>query len=236
MKYFLIIFSLILVSCTKHDDTASYSTEDAEERFIKSYPDLKIDSIEKINNSFFEILIGEQIFYLTSDLNYLLAGNIIELDTGINLTQQKIENFRLSVLRSLDKNDTIVYKPKKTDHIITVFTDISCPYCKKLHNELPDLLENNIEVRYVLFPRNGIDDDAYANMASLWCSERKKDLLETAFDGDFIEEAKCENPLKRNLELAYSLRVNGTPMIFTETGKVIPGYVPHKQILNTLNN
>ena len=235
MKYFLTILFLMLVSCSQHDAT-SYTTKDAEERFIKSYPDLKIDSIEKINNSFFEILIGEQIFYLTSDLNYLLAGNIIDLGSGINLTQQKIENFRLSALKTLDKKDTIIYQPKKIDHIITVFTDVSCPYCKKLHNEIPDLLNNNIEVRYVLFPRNGIDDDAYVDMASLWCSEDKKDLLETAFEGDFIKEEKCENPLAKNLELAYSLRVNGTPMIFTESGKVIPGYVPYKQILNTLNN
>ena len=225
----------MLVSCSQHEAT-SYTTKDAAERFVKSYPDLKIDSIEKINNSFFEILIGEQIFYLTSDLNYLLAGNIIDLGSGINLTQQKIENFRLSALKTLDKKDTIIYQPKKIDHIITVFTDVSCPYCKKLHNEIPDLLNNNIEVRYVLFPRNGIDDDAYVDMASLWCSEDKKDLLETAFEGDFIKEEKCENPLEKNLELAYSLRVNGTPMIFTESGKVIPGYVPYKQILNTLNN
>lgn len=235
MKYLLTILFLMLVSCSQHEAT-SYTTKDAAERFVKSYPDLKIDSIEKINNSFFEILIGEQIFYLTSDLNYLLAGNIIDLGSGINLTQQKIENFRLSVLKTLDKKDTIIYQPKKIDHIITVFTDVSCPYCKKLHNEIPDLLNNNIEVRYVLFPRNGIDDDAYVDMASLWCSEDKKDLLETAFEGDFIKEEKCENPLAKNLELAYSLRVNGTPMIFTESGKVIPGYVPYKQILNTLNN
>ena len=235
MKYLLTILFLMLVSCSQHEAT-SYTTKDAAERFVKSYPDLKIDSIEKINNSFFEILIGEQIFYLTSDLNYLLAGNIIDLGSGINLTQQKIENFRLSALKTLDKKDTIIYQPKKIDHIITVFTDVSCPYCKKLHNEIPDLLNNNIEVRYVLFPRNGIDDDAYVDMASLWCSEDKKDLLETAFEGDFIKEEKCENPLAKNLELAYSLRVNGTPMIFTESGKVIPGYVPYKQILNTLNN
>ena len=235
MKYLLTILFLMLVSCSQHEAT-SYTTKDAAERFVKSYPDLKIDSIEKINNSFFEILIGEQIFYLTSDLNYLLAGNIIDLGSGINLTQQKIENFRLSALKTLDKKDTIIYQPKKIDHIITVFTDVSCPYCKKLHSEIPDLLNNNIEVRYVLFPRNGIDDDAYVDMASLWCSEDKKDLLETAFEGDFIKEEKCENPLAKNLELAYSLRVNGTPMIFTESGKVIPGYVPYKQILNTLNN
>ncbi len=235
MKYILILSMLALVSCTQQD-TTTYTTKDAEEKFIKSYPDLKIDSIEKINNSFFEILIGEQIFYLTTDLNYLLAGNVIDINSGINLTQQKIENFRLSVLDTLDKNDTIIYKPEQTDHVITVFTDITCPYCKKLHNEIPNLLENNIEVRYVLFSRNGIDDDAYTNMSSLWCSENRKNLLEKAFDGDFIDEIKCDNPLARNLELAYTLRVNGTPMIFTESGKVIPGYVPYKQILNTLSN
>ena len=235
MKYFLIVSLLVLVSCSQQNDQ-SYSIEDAQDKFIKTYPDLEIDSIEKINNSFFEILIGEQIFYLTADLNYLLAGNIIELNSGINLTQQKIESFRLSVLEKLDNNNVIIYKPKRTDHVITVFTDVSCPYCKKLHNEIPDLLQNNIEVRYVLFPRNGIDDDAYMNMASLWCSENKKELLEKAFEGDFIDEAKCDNPLSTNLELAYALRVNGTPMIFTESGKIIPGYVPYKQILRALNN
>ena len=234
MKYFLLLFFLMLVSCSQQN--TGYSTKDAQDKFVSTYPDLKIDSIEKINNSFFEILIGEQIFYLTADLNYLLAGNIIDLESGINLTQQKIENFRISVLKTIDEKDIIIYKPKKTDHIITVFTDVSCPYCKKLHNEVPDLLENNIEVRYILFPRNGIDDDAHMNMASLWCAENKKDLLEKAFDDDFIEKSECENPLSANLELAYSLRVNGTPMIFTEDGRVIPGYVPYKQILSTLNN
>ena len=108
----------------------------------------------------------------------------------------------MSVLKKLDNNNVIIYKPKRTDHVIIVFTDVSCPYCKKLHNEIPDLLQNNIEVRYVLFPRNGIDDDAYMNMASLWCSENKKELLEKAFEGDFIDEAKCDNPLSTNLELA----------------------------------
>ena len=130
MKYFLIVSLLVLVSCSQQNDQ-SYSIEDAQDKFINTYPDLKIDSIEKINNSFFEILIGEQIFYLTADLNYLLAGNIIELDSGINLTQQKIESFRLSVLKKLDNNNVIIYKPKRTDHVITVFTDVSCPYCKK---------------------------------------------------------------------------------------------------------
>ena len=112
MRYFLIFGFIALVSCTQNN-TNSYTTKEAEEKFIKSYPDLKIDSIDKINNSFFEILIGEQIFYLTADLNYLLAGNIIDIDSGINLTQQKIENFRISVLETLDKKDTIIYKPKK---------------------------------------------------------------------------------------------------------------------------
>ena len=112
MKYFLIIFILALVSCAQHD-TANYTTKDAEDRFIKSYPDLKIDSIEKINNSFFEILIGEQIFYLTSDLNYLLAGNIIELDSGINLTQQKIENFCLKTAKELSLENELAKKMRK---------------------------------------------------------------------------------------------------------------------------
>jgi len=130
----------------------------------------------------------------------------------------------------------MIFKPKKTDHILTIFTDTSCPYCQKLHNEIPDLLENNIEIRYVLFSRNGNDVDAYHQLVSAWCSADKLDALEDLFAGDILDDiSNCENPIARNFDYAGSLSVEGTPTIFLEDGRIIPGYQNYKNILAFIN-
>ena len=145
-------------------------------------------------------------------------------------------NQRLSIIDSIDMKNFMIFKPKKTDHILTIFTDTSCPYCQKLHNEIPDLLENNIEIRYVLFSRNGNDVDAYKQLVSAWCSADKIDALEDLFSGDILDDASnCENPIARNFDFAGSLSVEGTPTIFLEDGRIIPGYQNYKNILAFIN-
>jgi thiol:disulfide interchange protein DsbC len=145
-------------------------------------------------------------------------------------------NQRLSIIDSIDMKNYMIFKPKKTDHILTIFTDTSCPYCQKLHNEIPDLLENNIEIRYVLFSRNGNDVDAYKQLVSAWCSDDKVDALEDLFAGDILEDiSNCENPIARNFDYAGSLSVEGTPTIFLEDGRIIPGYQNYEKILAFIN-
>ena len=223
-----------IISCSNQKDNNEYTIDDARDKFSTSYPNLNIDSIERINDSFFEILIGEQIFYISTDLEYLLAGNIINLDSGKNITQDRIRKHRLAILNTIEDKDTIVYSGKKIDHSLIIFTDTTCPYCQKLHNEINSLITNNVQVKYVLFSRNGPEDDAYQEMVSIWCSDNQKKSIKTAFNGNFVEQANCKNPLDKNQALAYKLRVNGTPMIFTESGDVIPGYVPHRKIIELL--
>ena len=145
-------------------------------------------------------------------------------------------NQRLSIIDSIDMKNYMIFKPKKTDHILTIFTDTSCPYCQKLHNEIPDLLENNIEIRYVLFSRNGNDVDAYHQLVSAWCSADKLDALEDLFAGDILDDiSNCENPIARNFDYAGSLSVEGTPTIFLEDGRIIPGYQNYENILAFIN-
>ena len=235
MRLLLFLILISFISCSNQKDNYEYTTDDAREKFLNAYPNLSIDSIERINNAFFEILIGEQIFYISTDLEYLLAGNIINLDSGKNITQDRIKKYRLAILNTIDDKDTIVYSGKKIDHSLIIFTDTTCPYCQKLHNEINSLITNNIQVKYVLFSRNGPEDDAYQEMVSIWCSDDKKKSIKTAFSGNFVEQANCKNPLDKNQALAYKLRVNGTPMIFTESGDVIPGYVPYKKIIEILD-
>jgi len=228
----LLITIMLLVSCAKRDEV----DVDIRKTVSNAYPDVAIDEIKKIDDNFHEIIINKQIYYATNDGKYLIVGNVINLNTKESITENTKMNQRLSIINSIDMKNFMIFKPKKTDHILTIFTDTSCPYCQKLHNEIPDLLENNIEIRYVLFSRNGNDVDAYQQLVSAWCSADKIDALEDLFSGDILDDASnCENPIARNFDYAGSLSVEGTPTIFLEDGRIIPGYQNYKNILAFIN-
>jgi thiol:disulfide interchange protein DsbC len=228
----LLITIMLLVSCAKRDEVDL----DIRKTVSNAYPDVDIDEIKKIDENFHEIIINKQIYYATNDGKYLIVGNVINLNTKESITENTKMNQRLSIIDSIDMKNFMIFKPKKTDHILTIFTDTSCPYCQKLHNEIPDLLENNIEIRYVLFSRNGNDVDAYQQLVSAWCSADKVDALEDLFSGDILDDvSNCENPIARNFDYAGSLSVEGTPTIFLEDGRIIPGYQNYKNILAFIN-
>ena len=228
----LLITIMLLVSCAKKDEV----NVDIRGTVSNAYPDVAIDEIKKIDDNFHEIIINKQIYYATNDGKYLIVGNVINLNTKESITENTKMNQRLSIIDSIDMKNYMIFKPKKTDHILTIFTDTSCPYCQKLHNEIPDLLENNIEIRYVLFSRNGNDVDAYQQLVSAWCSADKVDALEDLFAGDILDDiSNCENPIARNFDYAGSLSVEGTPTIFLEDGRIIPGYQNYENILAFIN-
>ncbi len=229
---FLFLTLALLVSCAKRDD----ADIDLRKTISIAYPDIAIDEIKKIDENFHEIIINNQIYYATNDGKYLIVGNIIDLNTKESITENTKMNQRLSIINMIDMKNLMIFKPNKTDHILTIFTDTSCPYCQKLHNEIPGLLENNIEVRYVLFSRNGSEVDAYQQLVAAWCSDNKVKALEDLFAGDILEEgAKCENPIAKNFEHASSLSVEGTPTIFLEDGRIIPGYQNYEKIIAFIN-
>ena len=232
MKNILFFLALILiVSCTK-------KKEDPDIRTVvtKAYPNVMIESLKKIDDNFHEIIINKQIYYATNDGKYLIVGSVIDLDTKESITENTKMSQRLSIINNIDKKNLIVYKPEKPEHILTVFTDSSCPYCQKLHNEIPSLLKNNIEVRYVLFSRNGNNVEAYNQLVFAWCSEDRLSAVDSLFNGDLLDDIdQCDNPMDKNFEYAGLLSVEGTPTIFLEDGRIIPGYQNYKNILSFIN-
>jgi len=233
-KLYLILVTLCLVSCSQ--------TEEGEQLDIKktisdAYPTVDIKDIKKIDNNFHEIIINNQIYYATNDGKYLIIGNVIDLQTKESITENTKMKQRLSIINSIEKENLVIYKPEQTKHVLTIFTDTSCPYCQKLHNEVPRLLENGIEVRYILFSRNGDGVEAYKQLASAWCSKNKEEAVESLFEGDILDDVDiCENPLNKNSEYASLLSVEGTPTIFLEDGRVIPGYQNSEKIITFINN
>ena len=111
-------------------------------------PGIEIQSIKPSGVAgLLELTYGSQIVYATPDGRYIVDGDIIDLKNQVNLTETSKETVRVSMLNELGDKNMLVYKPEKAKHHITVFTDVDCPYCQRLHNEMNDYLQGGVEVR-----------------------------------------------------------------------------------------
>lgn len=184
----------------------------------------------------YEVLIGGDIVYLDGDANFMFRGELIDLEKRINLTDQTLNNERQKLVSALEDNQTVMYKPKgETKHTITVFTDIDCPYCRKMHEEMDQYLEAGIAVRYALYPRAGVGSPSYDKLVNVWCADDAPQAMTDAKSGKTVEAKTCENPVQSHMELGQMVGVNGTPAILLEGGQLIPGYRPARALAPMLD-
>ena len=129
----------------------------------------------------------------------------------------------------------IIYEPKKTEHTLTVFTDIDCGYCRKLHQQIAEYNALGIRIRYMAFPRAGIDSESYNKTVDVWCAKDRKQALTDAKNGKEVTSESCNSPIQAQYELGRRLGVTGTPALFLESGEMLPGYVPPKRLKEILD-
>jgi thiol:disulfide interchange protein DsbC len=201
---------------------------------------IEATNIEGVSAVFFEN--GDVIYSDKTGKNFI-AGNffsIVENKDGSsqikNITQLFHDENRIKSLKQIDKSDMIVFpaEGKKKTHIY-VFTDIDCYYCQKLHKEVPALNKGGVEVRYLGFPRSGLNTPSYKKLQSAWCSEDKLTAMNKLKSRQTVEEKNCDsNAIAQQFELGQKLGVNGTPAIITSTGKLISGYMKANQLVQRL--
>jgi len=137
---------------------------------------------------------------------------------------------RVSALDKLGEDQMVVFSPKNPKHTVTVFTDIDCPYCRKLHQEMDGYLKEGIKVRYLFFPRAGIGSKSYDKAVSVWCSADRNQAMTDAKAGKDLGNKTCDNPVATHYKLGEELGVQGTPAIVTDDGRMIPGYLPPERL------
>lgn len=180
----------------------------------------------------YQVIVGTQVVYMSVDAQYMIEGDLFNLRTQENITEDAKSAIRLKTLDELGDESMVIYRPEKVENIITVITDIDCPYCRRLHGEIPDYMKNNVEVRYVFMPLKGADD--MKKTVSVWCSDDQQLALDIAKAGGEIDEKKCDNPIQKHLSVARDLGVRGTPAIILEDGQMLPGYVPYDKLVAEL--
>jgi thiol:disulfide interchange protein DsbC len=186
----------------------------------------------------YEFAQGADVSYLTADGKYFLDGNLYDMATRENLSEALRTRARLALISAVPESQMLIFSPKNPLYTITVFTDVDCAYCRKLHSEMAELNRLGIRVRYMFYPRSGPNTDSWKKAEVVWCSANRNEALTQAKLGAKLDMTKtCDaNPVAREYALGQSIGVRGTPAILTENGDYISGYMPPRELVQEIKD
>lgn len=236
-----IVISLVLINGAG----AAFANEPSEEvkaGIKKLAPTAVVSSMDKTPiKGVSEIIIstGQQggsgeVFYMSDDGEYLFNGNIIETSTKKDITDERKSGLRKEIIDKFSDNEKINFFPDEMKYKLTVFTDIDCGYCRKLHSQIDEYNKLGIGISYMFFPRSGINTPSFDKAVTVWCSDDQQSALTNAKSGISLETKQCDNPIKEQYLAGRAAGVTGTPALVLSNGKLLPGYLAPKDLLNRL--
>ena len=240
-KSLLVLFAslFLLAGSTLAEGDASADT--ATEAKIRNalevlLPGLKPDSIRPTPiGNLFEITLGTRIVYITDDGRFLVQGKLIDLETRAEITDERLSELKLSALQSIGEERMVVYSPEEPKHQITVFTDIDCGFCRRMHAEMDQYHKQGIAIRYLFYPRAGVGSDSYNKAVSVWCADDRHAAMDSAKAGQAVPPSTCDNPVEAHYELGRQMSVQGTPALVLADGEIVPGYVEPARLRRALD-
>jgi thiol:disulfide interchange protein DsbC len=209
---------------------------DPRAAIVKKVEGLKLEDVRMTPvNGVYEITRDSEVSYVSSDGRYAFFGDLYDLDADDNLSETRRRGIRARIIETVPESEMVVYSPKDPKYTITVFTDIDCGYCRRLHSQIAEYNRLGIRVRYLFYPRTGPDTESWHKAEAVWCSANRADALTRAKNGENVKSAKCSADIvKRDYELGHKLNVDGTPAIFLASGEMLPGYAPPAKLVKYL--
>ncbi len=184
----------------------------------------------------YEVLIGARLYYVSADGRYFIQGQMTDIETGKNLTEAKVATVRKKLLDEVGEDNMIVYGKGDEKHTVDIFTDIDCGYCRKLHAQMDEYNAEGIRVRYLFYPRAGVNSDSGRKAVSVWCADDRKKAMDEAKQGKSMVSKNCANPVADQLALGGVVGVTGTPALVLESGELVPGYIPPARLRQLLDS
>ena len=199
---------------------------------INFYEESEIENFYVVN------VANNQILYVSNDFKYVFAGDVISLDNGSPSSLNELYQAKLvkQVMSLLEDTRTINFTAENEKHLIKVFTDISCGYCRLLHSQIDDYLALGISIEYYGFPRDGLQTQVFEDMQSAWCSDDPKLSITKLKAGDDVEKKTCQNPIQMHYDYGQLLGITGTPSIFLSNGQKLSGYIPASELIKIIEN
>jgi thiol:disulfide interchange protein DsbC len=216
--------------------TAAPAKPDPRAAIVKKFDDIKIEDVRLSPVAgVFEITRGSEISYVSADGRYAILGDLVDVDADTNLSENRRRSIRARIIESVPESEMLVYSPKDPKYTVTVFTDIDCGYCRRLHSQIAEYNRLGISVRYMFFPRSGPNTDSWHKAEAVWCSSNRNEALTRAKNGEDVKAPKCPTAIiNRDFEVGQKLAVDGTPAIFLASGEMLPGYLPPGQLVRYL--
>ena len=175
-------------------------------------------------------VINGPVLYVSADGEHFFDGSLFKIEQGgfVDMAAARLNAERAVQLAAIDPSSMIIYQPKVPRRaVMTVFTDIDCGYCRKLHRELDELLSYGIEVRYLAYPRAGVGSESFRKIATAWCAADPNAALTALKAGEALPTNVCaDNPVAAHFAMGGMMGVSGTPAIVLEDGSLVPGYQP----------
>ena len=180
---------------------------------------------------------GSIVAYVSEDGRYLLQGDMIDLDRQVNLSEQTRNESRREVMSSITDDQVILFSPAEVKHTVTVFTDVDCTYCRKLHGQMDEYLAAGIQIRYLLYPRSGPASRSWNTSEDVWCARDRNSALTAAKLDRSFETNKCDaSAISKHYMLGQSVGLTGTPAIVFEDGTLLSGYLPPESLASRLES
>lgn len=208
-----------------------------KQKLTERLPNVSLDKLKRSSAmpGWYELEHGMQLLYISGDGKRLFLGDLVDLETRTNVTESWREQTAIRLINAVGEQNMIVMGPADAKRTITVFTDVDCPYCARLHQEVPELTKSGVKVRYLLFPRAGIGSETYKKSVAVWCAADRVKAVGIAKAGGKVEMKTCANPVESHYQLGRQLEVSGTPTIYLDDGKMLGGYLPSSRLLVILN-
>ncbi len=228
-----VVAALVLLPVSAAESTADAVVRAAVQSLA---PQVKIELVEAAPlPGFRQVMAGGQLLYVSDDGKYLLQGTLYDTKAKRDLTAARVAVENRAKVDAVPQSERIVFAPSgKPKYKVTVFTDIDCGFCRKLHSEIAEINQRGIEVDYLFFPRSGPGTPSYDKAVSVWCADDPKATLTAAKAGVEPKPLKCDNPVAAQFELGQEIGVNGTPTVLAADGTKLGGYLPPDQLLARL--
>lgn len=178
---------------------------------------------------------GGNVVYGTADGSHLFAGDLYAIGSNlVNLTEERREGRRVALLKDVDMAGLIVFGAAGGQAVLNVFTDVDCTHCRRLHGDISTLNEAGIEVRYLAYPRGGLESSSYPRMVSAWCADDRRGALTALKQGREVPSRTCANPVADHYQLAREMGLPGTPGLITAEGRLLRGYASAEELAASL--
>jgi len=188
-------------------------------------------------DGWFTIHKGPIVAYVSADGRYLLQGDMIDLDQSVNLSEEIRVETRRELMATVSDEEVISFTPEEVKYSVSIFTDVECTYCRRLHSQIDEYMDRGIDVRYLLYPRNGPAKRSWNTAEEVWCAADRKNALTMAkLDREFASASCDASIIQDHYVIGKDVGLNGTPAIVFSDGTLVSGYMTPDKLTAALES